>query len=105
MNNLTKDNFDSTISNGIALVDFWAGWCGYCRMMKPVIEELARNYEGVIKVADVNVDSEAELAERFGVTTLPTFVVFNDGKEVDRKEGFVQMEVLEEMLGVSKFHM
>ncbi|MCL2013989.1 MAG: thioredoxin [Oscillospiraceae bacterium] len=97
MSNLTKENFENMISNGMSLVDFWAEWCGYCRMLTPVIEEFQSKHGGEIKVIKINVDSERELAGLYGVNTLPTLVVFKDGEEIDRKMGFQPIEVLEEM--------
>ncbi len=91
---LTKANFDNEISNGVSLVDFWAEWCGPCRMIAPTIDELARAYEGKVKVGKVNVDNEMELAERFGVMSIPTIIIFKDGQEVKRFVGVQPKAVL-----------
>lgn len=77
---LTKDNFDSVIGSGVTLVDFWAEWCGPCRMMTPAIEELAAQYAGKATIAKVNVDNENDLAAKFNVSSIPTLLVFKDGK-------------------------
>lgn len=77
---LTKDNFDSVIGSGVTLVDFWAEWCGPCRMMAPAIEELAAQYAGKATIAKVNVDNENDLAAKFNVSSIPTLLVFKDGK-------------------------
>ncbi|HNV22407.1 MAG TPA: thioredoxin [Candidatus Hydrogenedentes bacterium] len=77
---LTKDDFDSVIGSGVTLVDFWAEWCGPCRMMTPAIEELAAQYAGKATIAKVNVDNENDLAAKFNVSSIPTLLVFKDGK-------------------------
>ena len=84
---LTNANFDTTVAQGVALVDFWAEWCGPCRMMSPVIDELVGEYTGKVTVGAVNVDNEGDLAQRFGVSSIPTFVIIKDGTEVKRFVG------------------
>ncbi|MCL2082668.1 MAG: thioredoxin [Oscillospiraceae bacterium] len=98
MSGLTTEGFESTIANGMVLVDFWAEWCGYCRMLAPVIEELQSRHSGKIKVVKVNVDDESELAARYSITTLPTIATFKNGKEIDRKIGLQSIEALEKMI-------
>jgi thioredoxin 1 len=85
---LTKNNFDEKIKKGIVLVDFWAQWCGPCRMALPVIEELSDEYSGRVVVAKVDVDEEPEVAGKFGVMSIPTVVLFKEGVEIDRQIGF-----------------
>ena len=97
MTNLTKNNFDKTIASGTVLVDFWAKWCSYCRMIEPVIEEISNKHQN-IKIAKVNVDEEKELASRYGVTTLPTFICFKNGIESSRVKGAQPADVLEDMI-------
>ena len=89
MKTLTAENFEQEIlqADKPAIVDFWATWCGPCRMLAPVIEEIANEYEGKVKVGKVNVDDEQELAIRYGVMSIPSVIFFKDGKEIDRKVG------------------
>ena len=84
---LTKANFKDTVAKGVTLVDFWAEWCGPCRMMGPVLDELAGLYAGKVTVGKVNVDVEGELAQEFGVSSIPTLIVMKDGAEAKRYVG------------------
>ncbi|MFA6759503.1 MAG: thioredoxin [Sulfuricurvum sp.] len=84
---LTNSNFESTIANGVSLVDFWAPWCGPCRMIAPVIEELANDYAGKANICKVNTDDEQEIAVKFGIRSIPTIMFFKDGKLVDQVVG------------------
>lgn len=77
---LTSENFDSVISQGLTLVDFWAEWCGPCKMMNPVLEEIAKEYDGKVTVGKVNVDNEGELAVKFNVSSIPTLLLIKDGE-------------------------
>lgn len=79
---LTKENFDGEVikSDLPYLVDFWASWCGPCRMVSPIIDELAEEYEGKIKVGKVNVDEQGELASEYAVVSIPTIMIFRNGK-------------------------
>jgi thioredoxin 1 len=85
---LTKTDFDDKIKAGYSLVDFWAEWCGPCKMAAPVVEELAEEYKDKLLVAKLDVDAEPEVAEKFGVMSIPTVVLFKDGAEVGRQVGF-----------------
>ena len=96
--NLTKENFNETIAEGVTLVDFWAEWCGPCRMMGPIIEELAEKLDGQYRICKVNVDNENELAARYGVMSIPTVILFKDGKELDKRIGVHPIEEFEGML-------
>ena len=84
---LTAEDFDKTIESGKVLVDFWAGWCMPCKMVAPVLEELASENEGSLTVAKVDIDSNSEIAARYGIMSIPTIVIFNDGAEVKRLVG------------------
>ena len=86
---ITRENFENEVmkSNIPVLIDFWAPWCGPCRMMGPIIEQLAEEYEGKAKVGKVNVDEEGELSQAFGVMSIPTIVLVKDGKVVKQAVG------------------
>ena len=94
--NLSKDNFEQSIANGVALVDFWASWCGPCKMQLPIIEEFSGEMEGKATVGKVNVDEELELAQSFGIQSIPTLILFKDGKPVKKLVGLHSKESLYE---------
>lgn len=87
---LKTAEFDEAVKAApVAMVDFWAEWCGPCKMLSPAVEELAAQYEGRALVAKVNVDEEPDLARRFGIMSIPTVVFLKDGQEVERKVGLM----------------
>ncbi len=88
LQHLTESGFDQAVKAApLAMVDFWADWCGPCKMLSPIIESLAAAYEGKVLVGKVNVDEEEELAARFGVQSIPTVVFLKNGVETARKIG------------------
>jgi len=91
---LTNDNFADTIAKGVTLVDFWAPWCGPCRMIAPVIEELAEDFDGKATIAKVNTDEEQDIAIKYGIRSIPTLLVFKDGEMVDTMVGASGKQVL-----------
>lgn len=97
---ITKANFEQEILNAgkPALVDFWAPWCMPCRMIAPIVEELAEENKGKAVVGKINVDDEGELAMRFGVSSIPTLIVFKDGKEYKRVIGVQSKDSLQQLL-------
>lgn len=97
---LTASNFDEALAktDWPVLVDFWAGWCAPCGMMKPVVEAMAREYSGRAHFAKVDVDSNQTLAQRYGVMSIPNFVIFKSGRPVDRIVGAVGRQGLEAVL-------
>ena len=84
---LTEQNFDEIIKEGVVMVDFWAPWCGPCRMIAPVIDSLATQYEGKAKVCKVNTDEQQELATKFGIRSIPTIFFYKNGEKVDEMIG------------------
>ena len=96
---ITSENFEELVANreGTVLVDFWATWCGPCRMMGPVVDEIANEHPEVA-VGKVNVDEEEELAQKFKIFSIPTFIVFKNGKAVSQVTGARPKESLVDLL-------
>ncbi len=103
LKHLKTEEFDAAVEAApLAMVDFWASWCGPCKMISPLIESMAQQYDGRVLVGKVNVDEEPELARRFGVMSIPTVVFLKNGQEFDRKVGVMTpqtyLSVLDENL-------
>ncbi len=93
---LNNNNFDETIKNGVVLVDFWATWCGPCKMLAPNVEEIAKEYEGRAVVGKVDVDANPDLAERFGIMSIPALFVFVNGEVKEKLIGYrLKMQIAE----------
>lgn len=91
---LTQENFNAVTDSGVSLVDFWAPWCGPCRMIAPVIDELANDFEGKANICKVNTDEQQDLAVKFGVRSIPTIIFLKDGEVVDTMVGATNKQAL-----------
>ncbi|QIK69741.1 thioredoxin [Erysipelothrix sp. HDW6C] len=91
---ITDQDFDAQIAEGLTFVDFWAEWCGPCRMLGPVIDELATELDGKVKIAKLNIDENRVITEKFGVMSIPTMILFKDGEPVEKIQGFQPKEAL-----------
>lgn len=95
---LTSDNFDQQTATGVTLIDFWAPWCGPCNMLAPIIEELAKEYEGRAKVFKVNIEDAPDIASRFQVMSIPTLILLKDGKQEGQLMGVQPKEIISQEL-------
>lgn len=99
VSHLTEDNFEKFLDTELpVVVDFWADWCGPCKMMGPVFEDLSKEFSKKMHFAKVNVDEEVSLSSEFGIQGIPCLIVFKDGKEIDRIVGFYPEDALREKL-------
>lgn len=99
--NLNKDNFSKEVleNKGMTVIDFWASWCMPCKMLSPIVDEVAEEMQDVT-VGKVNIDEQQELARQFGIMSIPTLVVLQDGKEVKRSAGFITKQAMKDLLRV-----
>lgn len=95
---LTKNEFNDFIKDGIVLVDFWAGWCMPCLMMEPIINELSEKFKEKIKFGKVNIDDARELAQKFNINSIPNFILFKNRKQIEQFVGSMSAEDFEKKL-------
>jgi thioredoxin 1 len=98
---LDDSNFKNTIANGVTLVDFYADWCGPCRMIAPIIEELSAEFNGKAKIAKLDIEKAQEVTTEFQVTSIPTIILFKDGNEVKRIVGLRDKETLKGLVSAA----
>ncbi|MCI9365204.1 MAG: thioredoxin [Clostridia bacterium] len=100
--NLTKENFEAEVlkSEKLVLVDFWATWCGPCKMLAPVLSEFAEENEEKVKVGKVNVDEQRELATKYQISSIPTLLLFKDGSVINNIVGFCSKTELEKLIDI-----
>jgi thioredoxin 1 len=96
---LTTENFDEQIRKGVTLVDFYANWCGPCRMLAPVLEDISKNTPHGVTIAKIDIDNEQTIASRFEIASIPTMILFKDGKEVGRVLGLKNKEAIMQFIG------
>lgn len=97
----TEDTFNKEISSGVTLVDFYADWCGPCRMLTPVLEKVAKDVKGKATIAKLDIDHAQKVASSFQVTSVPTLILFKNGKEVGRLVGLRDADAIKEFISTS----
>ena len=95
---ITEDTFQAEIANGVTLVDFYADWCGPCRMLAPVLETVGRQFKGKAKVGKLDIDHAQKVASLYQVTSIPTMILFKEGKEVGRLVGLSDADAVSELI-------
>lgn len=101
MKHLTDDTFDASIATGTTLVDFHANWCGPCRMLAPVLDQVEKDLQGKAAIAKVDIDTEEKTAAKFQITSVPTMILFKNGKEVGRLSGLRDAAAIQKFISSS----
>ena len=100
---ITDANFEELVNSGKPMVlDFWAEWCGPCKKLSPVIDELAEEYDGVVDIRKCDVEENVEVASKFGVMAIPTIVLVKNGKEITRRTGTIKKDQLKSLIEANK---
>ncbi len=95
---INKEEFEIIIQHGLVMVDFFATWCGPCKMLSPILDEVANELNGEIDIVKVDVDKDSELAQKYGIMSVPTLLIFKDGKIVKQLQGFMsKVQLLNEV--------
>ena len=95
---INTEEFNQVVAQGAVLLDLYADWCGPCKMIAPMLDELSKKYEGQVTFVKVNVDNDPEVAQRFGVVSIPTLITFKDGQKVKQVVGFQPKPMLEKLI-------
>jgi thioredoxin 1 len=97
---VTKSNFDTEVMKSTlpVIADFWAEWCGPCKMIAPILKDLAKDYKDKIKIAKIDVDAEGDLAQKYNIVSIPTIMIFNKGQVVRQQVGAIPRQTLEKMI-------
>jgi len=95
---ITDAEFPATVATGVTLIDFWAPWCGPCKMIAPILEELAGELGGKAKIVKINIDDNPQVAGQYGIMSIPTLLLFKDGKKVDQKVGALPKPALKSFI-------